>query len=504
LDGNIGGKPDTGLCDFHIGTDGGLHMRSLREVFIEKTNWIRVPHRKRSPEDPNGDDAETLNYEHKKKFEFNNSYKFANNPFAYALQIRDYIAYVDEKLGYQNAKKHTEDFHVNDSLSEENAIPEIKKIDKDTDLNLEDYKLRTAGIYLMPNGGITIRDAWSSAIIMEGGNIYIQPAKDLISQPLRNHVVKAGGNINMCSKKHVDISSTEEGMRLKSEKTQYLYSHNGGVILEAKGTKDVPGIPAPDKEAVEYIGGIVLKSSLGIYNYAEKNIVQYAKKKLLLQSLDNTDIVSNKTLTTYGRGSLQLYSDSSILAYSEKNLDLFSGGSAVFTGSTSTVLGEKGQQLGVVYDKKSIFIDVLYGVVDTATIQAGLGKAKKAKEELLKQTIFGKEANFDKIKFKYLKSTKYGGGLSPTQDAIPATLAQQDTLLTNLYNLSEWDDTEINETRPYPGKELWENFYLNVKDPPKNLELTKKVGDDANNKASSENSPASLTLEALSKYKVQN
>jgi hypothetical protein len=53
-------KHDTGLWDAHVGTDGAFHLRSVKEIFIEKTNWIRVPLRKASPDDPNGDDAKEL------------------------------------------------------------------------------------------------------------------------------------------------------------------------------------------------------------------------------------------------------------------------------------------------------------------------------------------------------------------------------------------------------------------------------------------------------------
>jgi hypothetical protein len=120
-------KPDTGLCDIHIGTDGGLHLRSVKEVFLEKTNWIRVPHRKSAPEDQNGDDGESISYPQKQKFNFQDSYKYKGNPFTYALQIRDYVAFVNEKCGYQNFKTHNQDFYVNDNIGKENKISEFGK-----------------------------------------------------------------------------------------------------------------------------------------------------------------------------------------------------------------------------------------------------------------------------------------------------------------------------------------------------------------------------------------
>jgi hypothetical protein len=493
--------PDTGLWDVHVGTDGGFHLRSVKEIFLEKTNWIRVPLRKASPDDPKGDDAEKLEYTPKDKFEFEDSYKYKENPFLYALQIRDYVAYVNEKLGYQNFKAHEKDFHVNDKIDDENSLSEIEKVDSETNLHLKEYQLRTAGIYLMPNGGITIRDAWNSAIVLEGGNIYLQPAKDLVSQPLRNHLVKAGGNINMACKKHVDISSSEEGLRLKSQKAQYFYSDASGIIMESNGDTDTAGSPNPQDAAVEDIGGIVFKSKLSIYNYAEKDIVNYAKKSIMLQSLTNVDIVADDTLTNYGKKNLFNFSEGVALTQANNLAAVLAAGSAIVAGTGSTVLGQKDQNLGVAYDDKSPFIDVLKGVLDVEQLTSSFGKEKETKVDLIANTTFKTKDKLEALQFKFLSSDKYGN-LDPQIDGIPSTIAQQDDLLTELYSLEKWEEPEINKTLPYPGKDLFENFYYSAKKPA-NLEEN-KLGKDYSSKADAGNQPAEISLSSLQDYKVQN
>lgn len=492
-------KPDTGLFDFHVGADGGAHLRSVKEVFIEKTNWIRVPLRKAFPDDPGGDDAKEISYEEKKKFEFEETYKYKGNPFTFALQLRDYAAYVNEKLGYQNFKKHEKDFHVNDDIGNENKISEFDKIDSETSLHLQSYKLRTAGIYLMPNGGITIRDAWNSAIVMEGGNVYIQPAKDLVSQPLRNHIVKAGGHINMACKKNIDLSSTTEGVRVKSEKTQYFYSDQGGFVVEANGSKDTPGTPDPEKEAIEYIGGIVLKSKLGIYSYAKKNIVCYAKKNLLFQSLENTDIVTKKNCFILSKQAIYALADTAMVLHGSQVAEVVSDGAAIIAGAGTTAIGQKDQMLALKYSEDSPFVDPIAGVIEVSTLTSQFPEIKKAKDNILKQTVFKEEAKLDKLKFKFLKSSKYG--INPDEDAIPSSLAQQDDKLTSLYSLKDWEEKKINDTYPYPGKEMFENFYISS-EAPVNLEEN-PLGKDYSNKADSSEKPAKIKLESLLKYQIQ-
>lgn len=498
-------RPDTGLWDAHVGTDGAFHLRSVKEIFIEKTNWIRVPLRKAAPDDPGGDDAEKLEYDKKERFKFNDDAKFKENPFNYALQLRDYVAYVNEKLGYQNFKKHEKDFHVNDYINDENKLKDIQEVDQETTLNLEDYKLRTAGIYLMPNGGITIRDAWNSAIVMEGGNIYLQPAKDIVSQPLRNCIVKAGGHINMVSKKHLDLSSSEESVRLKSEKSLYCYSNKSGIILEANGKTNTSGSPDPTKDAIEDIGGIVLKSKLSIYNYAEDQIVNYAKKNILLQSLQNLDIIADSSLTTHSKKGTIMLADTSLLLHSTNVTEILSDSAVVFAGAVSTSIGQKDQALGIGYDlygdKPNPFIDVLYGCLEVSQLTDKLDDVRAAKEDILTQTVFQEESKFTDLQFKFLSTYQYGN-ISAEEDAIPSTLAQQDDLLTQLYKLKPWEEQEVNSSLPYPGKDLFEIFYYSA-EKPVNLE-SNDLGKDYSSKADSTNKSGEITLASLQTYKVYN
>jgi len=498
-------KPDTGLWDAHIGTDGAFHLRSVKEIFIEKTNWIRVPLRKAAPDDPNGDNAEELKYDKKEPFEFKNDYNFKDNPFNYALQLRDYVAYVNEKLGYQNFKKHEKDFYVNDQIDSETSLKDLDQVDQETPLNLKEYVQRTAGIYIMPNGGITIRDAWNSAIVMEGGNIYLQPAKDLVSQPLRNNIVKAGGNINMTCKKHLDLASSEEGMRLKAEKALYCYSNKSGIILESNGETATPGSPDPTEAAVEDIGGIVLKSKLSIYNYAENQIVNYAKNSLLFQSLNNIDIIAHDSLITHSKSNTIMLADTSILLHSTNVTELLSDSAVVLAGAVSTSIGQKDQPLGVGYDlygdTPNPFIDVLYGCLEVSKLTEQLSDIRSAKEDILNQTVFQEESKFTDLQFKFLSSYQYGT-LVPEQDAIPTTLAQQDDLLTQMYDLKAWEEQEINASLPYPGKDLFENFYYSAAKPV-NLEPNES-GEAYFSKADADKKPGEITLDSLQNYKVYN
>jgi hypothetical protein len=502
---NSSSKPDTGLSDVHLGTDGGVHIRSVKEIFIEKTNWIRVPHRIAAPDDPAGDDGSALKYDNKEPFEFSSVSEIAGlyPSLGHALQLRDYIAYTNEKLGYQNFKKHEKDFFVNDKFSQEQNIFDGggAGIDSETRLHLGMYKLKTAGIYLTPNGGITIRDAWNSAIVMEEGNIYLQPANDLVSQPLRHNIMKVGGKTTIVSKEDVDISSSEGSIRSKAEKMQYIYSNKAGVIIQASGLENTRPQPDPtnaDGKFIQNVGGIVLKSNLGIYNYALKDVLIYTEGKMLLQSLDNIDIVSDNVMTLYAKQSMYRFADSSMFDYAGNELLVLSDGAVAIAGADATTIGQKDQYLGLMYDEDSPFVDVLKGVLPVSDITASLQKAKEFKEDLLKQTIFQSADKFDTVMFTFPPATFYGGA-----QVVPMTMAQQ--VEQNTEKLTPWVETDINGSLPYPGKEIpnterarkFADKYLTAAVP-------QNIDKDGVNIAASTNKPSTpLTLKSMNAYMVK-
>jgi hypothetical protein len=493
-------KPDTGLFDFHLGTDGGVHIRSVKEIFLEKTSWIRVPTRYSAPEDPKGDDATEITYDKKEAFEWTDDYQYKSNPYNYFLQIRDYVAYVNEVSAYQNFKTHEKDFYVNDELDKEKKLSDIQNVDEHTPLGQEQYKLRSAGFYLMPNGGITIRDAWNSAIVMEGGNIYIQPAKDLIVQPLRNFIAKVGGWTSIASKEDIDLSSSEKGFRLKTQKSQYFYSDESGIVLQSNSQTPSTGSPDPADNAISDIGGIVLKSKVGIYNYAETEILYYAKQNLTLQSLQNVFVEANQLLGLSSKGTLIAHGKNLIADGEGSALFISTGGSGVYAGNNGSVFGKKDTNLGVMYDKKSFFIDILKGIVPMSEIIDQVTKIYPDLDNPIQNTVFQSEEKFQKLDFKFLSSSDYGS-IDPQTDAIPSTMAQQEDQVTGLYSLSAWEEKEINSSFPYPGKDKFDAFYL-ASEAPKNLQVDPS-GKGSSSKAKSENKPGKITLKSLNEYKIQ-
>lgn len=493
LDGQIQGNFDRGLADVHVSTDGRISMRSVSSIVLEKTNWIMVPHRVRVPEDPQGDEAEDITYEDKDPFEFDNDKKYQENPTLYFLQMRDCVAYLQDAYNYKNFLKQEKDFKLSKGPdTQEEPLAEIDQVDEKTKVKFADYKLRRSGIYMMDNGGVMIKDAWDSAIVLEGGNIYLQPAKDLVEQPMRNYVLKAGQFASVQAKKDVDISSTEGGFRTKTQKVQHLYSAEQGILLQSDAKE--AQVPSPEAEAYDTFGGILFKSAnAGVYTFG-KQIFDRATDKALYHA-------KNLTIETPETANFKFLKDVRFLVTktfhleAESNITIVSKGTASFGGLSQTSLGQKGKILGIVPHPGSIgaVMDGTLDVESMANLNQTIGETIGQKTFM----PFDTDKKFEDIKFRFLASDKYN--LDAEADCLPMTIAQQTDEAFSFLNLKEWTEKEIEGTLPFPGKDKFDSFY--AKSRLKNLKDSEK---DVTSKdtAALENSANDIESASLNQYKI--
>jgi hypothetical protein len=493
LSGAMTGNFDKGLLDIHVATDGRFTLRSVSSIAIEKTNWIMVPERVRSPEDPKGDDAEELTYPDKDPFVFDNTYKYQGNPGAYFLQMRDCVAYLQDLYSYKNFITHEKDFKLSKSTdNQETSLEGIDQVDEKTKVNFKDYVLRKSGLYFMDNGGVLVVDAWGSAIVMEGGDINLQAAKDVINQPMRNYIVKAGQFGSLCSKKDFDISSTEEGFRLKTAKVQHFYSVDQGILLQS-GAKNKTA-PSPEDKAYTEFGGIILDAKdSGVYTYG-KDIFDRSTERSLYKS-NELNIQADDKIYVSSEKDLYLLSGGTVHAEAVDSMRLVSKGTAMLGGTSDTLIGQKGKIVGLIPHPKSLPA-ILDGVLDCDSLAVMKDAFPKEKFQE-KMQPFDKDEVFDKIKFRFLASDVYN--LSEKEDYIPMTIAQQNDQTFGFLNLKEWKEKEVEGTLPYPGKDKFESFYVTAE-----LKNLQNKGNDLESKGSDNLTPDGTTLSvaSLNTYKI--
>ena len=469
---------ETGLADFFLGTDGKIHVRSIAEIFIEKTNWIKVPQRIREVEDPSGDFSVT--YDNKPLFDWDNAASVNGNPFLYFLQLRDYALYTQEKLGYGNFRKHTKDFFIGEDAPPN--LDEIGQIDPNTPANYR-YALRRSGVYLMANGGIMFKDAFGSAIVMEGGNIYQQPAKDLILQPARNLIAKVGQFTSICSQRDIDLSSTLGGYRLNTDLTQYSHSVSGGVILHSESKSNDY---SPKDEAVQYSGGVLLKSAGGVYTDSD-TFYSNTKNNHTINTDQLVEISNTYVSEIWTSGIVASSGSYNILAKSEAAM--ISENMVFIAGDGETLVGKKDQIIAFKPANKTSPWNPPMGVAPITSFTNELDK--------IAGTDFTKGLpDFTDLNFYFLKSSDYN--LDDSADFIPQTIYQQDAESSG-GNLNTWTEPKVNGTLPYPGSDLFDNFYATAKLQNGYVQN----GDLIPNGAEAMTNTSSIQFESLQSYKVK-
>ena len=433
---------DRGLASLKVNLDGSVGIRSLAGVALEKTNWIRVPQRISRPEEtierPVASTAPS-------SYAFDTETKHRNIPFLYFLQLRDYLAFASEGEAYRRFTD-TGKFETNNDPSKETALGQELELAPGRKVTLQP---KTSGVYLMPNGGIMMRDAWGSALVMEGGNIYIQPAKDLVFQPLRNLVGKVGQNVSIAAQKDIDLSSTSGGFRLKTDLSQYLYSARSGVVIHSDASS--PFEYSPADAPVTAVGGIVLHApNAGIVSNASHSLFKTANNAVIKTGMCLIDATSRVLLRS--DDGFDVFTSGDLLLSAGKNLVGFTEGTALFTGLENTAIGMENQTVAL-----GTF-GAVHGVFEEQAFDDWKEKANALATGDLQQFSFGyrEDTSFDELVFRFPSSEAYR--LQEKEDALPQTVAQQEDRQFQTIGLAKWSEAAVNGTLPYPGVGLSGNY----------------------------------------------
>ena len=441
---------DKGIANLQVGLDGRVHLNSLAGLSLEKTNWIRVPHRIRAPEDPTGD--REIEQVPTTPFTFDDTYKYENQPFLYFLQIRDYLSYTYDGQAYSRFKTLTKDFDVNDDFSNETQLVGSQNIDPN---NKVTYLAKTSGVYIMPNGGLMFRDAWGSAIVMEGGNIYIQPAKDLVMQPMRHMVAKVGSNVSVAAKNDIDFSSTIGGVRVKADKSLYFYSDNSGILLHSNAQGSSEPFPNDGSAPISIFGGVILNApNSGVFTYAQNKYDRIIDS--LSINVDNAFSVATGAMYLESDDSLFINSSGGVYVGSQDTLLLTSQGSTVLFGEAGTAVGLESQTYGVA--EFGLGKLPVQGLLKTDAVTRYMEVISQlASIDVTEFTpVFKEDTTFIEIAFQYPESSSYQ--LVTGQDVIPQTIAQQEEDVFNIHSFGNWEEKAINNTYPFPGLDFSDTF----------------------------------------------
>ena len=244
-----------GVFSEQIGLDGHWAVASAHSISINKRIIIPIPSRQRLPEDPQGDDVETGEY-NSSGLPGANSHVVSGNmigsselPHLFAAAaIQDSLAYT-----YQWKGLHTFDYHLKDFYTPQpsqafaGAVlqqmpnygqlggsqwlepPQPKPLNVDHRYGSVNYYETMAGLNVLPDGSVVIRDGYGSEIRMSGGSVQISAPGDIWGQSGKNINLWAGDDAVVKAQNSIDVTAANKDVRIKSERHFEVLSANSGI-----------------------------------------------------------------------------------------------------------------------------------------------------------------------------------------------------------------------------------------------------------------------------------
>lgn len=267
---------DRGLLHYHVDSSGRFTMRSASGILFERYDRIPVPKRKHYAWDPAGNkDAGTP--KEKKPFTVKNG-----SPMSIGLTIADMAAWWNQQA-YTRFLQFDKDFVVPDQSDlkcPEDSYDSIGKAREE----FQEYDTRHSYMGLTKDGGIVLRDAWGSEIIMADGRITLNAAANIEIRSGSSVVILGGDDVIAKAYNSVDVSATKKDIRIKAEGNLQVVSMKKGVLVQSKSENDA----SPDawEKAGEELqsGGVVIK--------ADSSSIAFLGRKAALQGKEGVNIAS--------------------------------------------------------------------------------------------------------------------------------------------------------------------------------------------------------------------
>lgn len=243
-----------GVLEEHYGADGGYHLRSARGIVLAKTIPFPVPEATQPIESPEAD--EEVEHEDQEDWDWESF-----EPEDRAGALVDYLAYRFNWFTRANYPAHEEDWRLREEADVANELgmetahateealdklrtayradpPKFTKLKVDSRTGELRYGQTSSYVELGDDGSIALGDTHGSQIIMANGHITITCPGDINLRPGRSSVTWAPKDIIQRAGSNVDISATDEDVRIKAEKDVAILAGNneekGGILLESR------------------------------------------------------------------------------------------------------------------------------------------------------------------------------------------------------------------------------------------------------------------------------
>lgn len=493
----LAGKPgertraNPALFREHISLDGAYALSSAHSISLVKRMILPAGKRIAPAESTRGDKDTTSA----------TGYKFAGingagpdhkinsptgqgpqSPLHEAMAVSDFTAHSEEWRALHPFQYHEDDFDTPEQSSHGgntgNGMESIQsplnfsalksqthldrvesvKLDIDHRYGEVDYFPVTAGVFLLPEGGVVIRDGQGGEIRMVGGSMQISCPGDVWLQPGRNINLLAGDDLIARAVNSMDFTVTEHDIRFKAQTNMEFVaavSGNGRMLFENQAKSNFQTVA--DNAVGETIegSGFIFKAAhsdfitacRGIYLRTGSDdvdegpiVLDAAKGKNDIRSVSR---VFHRHIESFAQDAFPVEGKKDIVnSYSSVNAQIqtscqFDGGLFV-TKNGMTIKGEVGIIGGHIGTEFAERFNGQVGVLK--------GESLKKTKEVLQDTLDGMEKARDNAKDDF---ENFIEKLFYDEDKLPGSTAFQDASSFSLRTAGQMNTTSFKFAETY-------------------------------------------------------
>lgn len=482
---------DQGLLHYHVDSSGRFTMRSAGGILLERYDRIPVPKRRHYAWDPAGDKADGSPAE-KRPFKVDE-----DPPMAIGLALADMAAWWDAQA-YSRFVQFGKDFDVAKQADLKCPDDEYDRFGDGTE-NYRDYDTRHSYMGLTPNGGIVLRDAWGSEIVMADGRITFNAVSNIEIRSGSSVVVLGGDDVVAKAYNSVDLSATKKDVRIKAEGNLQVVSMTRGVLVQSKAKSDAdPSVWDKSGEDLQS-AGVVIK--------ADTSSVVVAGQQAAVQGSDGVNIAAFKGekpsgLVVIAGKQVAAAASDSVVATAKGTSGLVVGtDSAILVAPSVLTVGAQSAadvsgnkvMLGIPVDAESLYSSVI--AICKSHSQLYLDSVDWLKP--VPPTVFSR------VDFRFRTTKEYGtdkdsgvaGGVFSVYEPSWAVMAEAQRKPLKGVRTRKWDEgKDAAGGFPWPGeKAMQSNSYRTYKE----QNITEAGVEDA------KSGKAHLTQQAFSQYHIR-
>jgi len=324
-------KPAYGLAEDNTGQDGRRFIASAKGIVISKRMLLPMPQRLKRPESGKGDDTEQA-YKAASKYGNGPEHKItgdiqttdsAHPNLQRAAAVLDLHGYLFNYSGLHPFYWHTKDYKTWEQSELEYAtcnqrLPDFSSLKgsmylkepQPVSLNI-DHRYGKQNFYetesfvsLLEDGSVVIGDGYGAEIRMSAGCLVLSAPGDVWIKSGRDAQMWAGGNCVLRANEGVDVSTTKQSVRIKSEKHVMVMAGNGnndgGVLIESRSAKKTYDFEKCGDDV--QFGGVVLRAP-------NSNIVALGNQ-MYLRTVDGENSGAGNIMLDAGKGTADIVTKS--------------------------------------------------------------------------------------------------------------------------------------------------------------------------------------------------